>query len=94
MAFWDDMGETLSGLTDTVVNAGQSYIDGWTNWQVDSMRTASPEQNRPTVEPAQEPTGEVVNPSLYSSPQNGTQTALVMAVWGLAFVGLFIAFKD
>lgn len=94
MAFWDDLGETLTGITDTVANAGQSYIDGWTQWQVDSMKSAAPEQNRPTVEPAQEYTGEKVDSALYSSPQNGTQTALVVAAWGLAFVGLFIAFKD
>jgi hypothetical protein len=88
MAFWDDLGETLNGITSTVATAGQSYIDGWTETQVETMKSSIPEKNRAAQDPALQPTGEIA----YGAAQN-TQQLLVYGVWGLAFIGLFIAFK-
>jgi hypothetical protein len=89
MAFWDELGETLNGITQTVATAGQSYINGWTEAQVDTMKSSIPEQNRTAEDPALQPTGELV---AYGAAQN-TQQLLVYGVWGLALIGLVIAFK-
>ena len=95
MSLFDDAGEWFGGITDTVVEGGERYWSAWIDSEVEKTKEAAPEEQRPTSEPAQQPTGELVNP-LPVQPNYGfnTQTALIAGVWGLAVLGVIIAFKD
>lgn len=93
MSFLDDIGEFATGVTNTVSQGAERYFDAWVDNEVQETKSAAPEQNRTTVIPAQEPTGEPVSSSTPTYGLN-TQTLLIGAVVGLGLTTLLMAFKD
>lgn len=60
MSLFDGWGETLSGITDAVVNGGEKYIDSWFTNESDKIQSAAPEENRPIVHQSVQPDGRPV----------------------------------
>lgn len=88
MSLWDDIGETLTGVSDSA----KSIYDDWTGTGEENTQaaaSAAPELNRETQPAAQQPTGEPVAQVAGVSQQ----TVLIVGVIILALVVLLIAFK-
>lgn len=60
MGLFDGWGETLSGITDAVVDGSEKYIDSWFASESDKVKSAAPEENRPTVAQSVQPDGQPV----------------------------------
>ncbi|MEI8612065.1 hypothetical protein P4S70_25680 [Enterovibrio sp. Hal110] len=60
----DSFGETLGGLTDTVLAGGEKLYGAWVDSKTEEVKTAAPEENRPAVRPAEQPTGQPVRPDV------------------------------
>ena len=81
----DSLGETLGGLTDSVMSGGEKWLDAWFDNEADKVASAAPEEQRPAKhqEPAQQPTGQPI----YYGPQ---MTTLMMYGGGFLLVVLLI----
>ena len=58
---FDDWGETLGGITDSIISGGESWVDGWFANETNKVKEAAPEQQRPKEEPARQPDGQPIN---------------------------------
>ncbi|PSW06268.1 hypothetical protein [Photobacterium lipolyticum] len=82
MSLFDSWGESLSGLTDSIVNGGEQLVDAWFDGEADKVQSAAPEENRPKQEAAQQPTGQ---PIIYGGMNTNT-----MMLMGGGFVLLMM----
>lgn len=62
MSLFDSFGESLKGITDSVLSGGQELIGAWVEKESSDIKSAAPEENRPPVRPAEQPTGAPVRP--------------------------------
>ncbi len=93
MSLWDDIGETLTGISDTASSIYKDWTDiGESNTA--AAASAAPELNREsdTTAAAQQPTGQPINTTLPKYGMN-QQTLLIFGVFFLALMGAVIAFK-
>ncbi|BCL69690.1 hypothetical protein TUMSATVNIG1_16460 [Vibrio nigripulchritudo] len=82
----DDWGESLAGLTDSVISGGEKFVHAWFENEADKVKSAAPEEQRPHYVPAQQPNGQ---PIVYKQtlPINTTHILLgVLVVGGIVYL--------
>ncbi|MCW8330879.1 hypothetical protein MD588_18970 [Photobacterium sp. SDRW27] len=85
MSLLDSLGESLGGLTDSVLSGGEKFVDSWFDNEANKVASAAPEENRPAThqEPAQQPTGQPIH---YGMPSTNT---LLMVGGGVVVMMMF-----
>ncbi len=86
---FDDWGETLGGLADSMVTGSQQVMDSWFDNESEKVRSAAPEEQRPTQQAAVQPNGQPV------AQRYALGLTPAQALMGLAVVGglFFLATK-
>lgn len=85
MELLDSLGETLGGLTDSVLSGGEKLVDSWFDNEAEKVASAAPEENRTVThkEPAQQPTGQPIYPA-------NTMPTSMMMFGGMIVLMLFM----
>ncbi|MGF1732290.1 hypothetical protein [Photobacterium kasasachensis] len=85
----DSLGESLGGLTDSILGGGEKLIDSWFDNEADKVASAAPEENRTTTheEPAQQPTGQPIY------PVNAMPTNLMFGGFALLMLFMFLMLR-
>ncbi|WP_120511980.1 hypothetical protein [Photobacterium salinisoli] len=60
MSLWDNFGESLGGVWDSVSSGAGQIFDAVVDSEVDRVKSADPASNRPKTDAAQQPGGQPI----------------------------------
>ncbi len=83
---FDDLGESLIGITDSITSGTKQYVSSWFENEADKVKSAAPEEQRPTYIHPQQPNGRPVE---YRQGVTLTMTHLLIGVAVLGGALLF-----
>lgn len=89
--FFDNFGESIGGIYDSVVAGGTEYLNAWVDNEKQELATAAPEKQRPKQEPAQQPNGQPI--VMQSSPLTTMHYAAFGGVVLLLLLVMFFAMR-
>ncbi|CCN48936.1 conserved hypothetical protein [Vibrio nigripulchritudo MADA3029] len=78
---FDDLGESLTGITDAITSGTKDYVSAWFDNESDKVKSAAPEEQRPTYVPPQQPNGRPVE------YRQGVTLSTTHLLIGLAIIG-------